>query len=74
MANRFLCIIPRLAVVRNSHYLPATRKESEVLLPVKDMTEAVRSFIGESYNDINCYELLVKGLRQMDIQYGWNRR
>lgn len=74
MANRFLCIIPRLAVVRNSHYLPATRKESEVLLPVKDMTEAVRPFIGESYNDINCYELLGKGLRQMDIQYGWNRR
>lgn len=73
MANRFLCIIPRLAVVRNSHYLPATRKESEVLLPVKDMTEAVRPFIGESYNDINCYELLGKGLRQMDIQYGGNR-
>ena len=38
------------------------------------MTEAVRPFIGESYNDINCYELLVEGLRQMDIQYGGNRR
>lgn len=37
--------------------------------PALDLTEAVQPFLGASYTDINCYELLVKGLRRMDIPY-----
>lgn len=35
-----------------------------------DLTEAVRPFLGRNYKDINCYELLVKGLERMNIPYG----
>lgn len=38
--------------------------------PATDLTEAVQPFLGSSYKDINCYELLVKGLDRMDIPYG----
>ena len=34
-----------------------------------DLTEAVRPFFGKNYKDINCYELLVKGLERMNIPY-----
>ncbi|MFV0437894.1 MAG: hypothetical protein ACK5PS_10975 [Desulfopila sp.] len=37
---------------------------------VADLTEAVRPFFGRKYKEINCYELLVKGLERMNIQYG----
>ncbi len=37
--------------------------------PALDLTEAVQPFLGASYKDINCYELLVEGLRRMDIPY-----
>ena len=36
---------------------------------VNDLTEAVRPYFGKKYNDINCYELLVKGLERMQIPY-----
>jgi len=36
---------------------------------VSDLTEAVRPYLGKKYNDINCYELLVKGLERMNIPY-----
>jgi len=34
-----------------------------------DLTEAVRPFFGRNYKEINCYELLVKGLERMNIPY-----
>jgi hypothetical protein len=34
-----------------------------------DLSEAVQKYMGTSYDEINCYELLVKGLHQMDIPY-----
>lgn len=37
--------------------------------PASNLTEAVQPFMGKSYKDIDCYELLVEGLRRMDIPY-----
>ncbi|MFW2367973.1 MAG: hypothetical protein ACN4GW_16265 [Desulforhopalus sp.] len=37
--------------------------------PATNLSEAVQRYMGTSYDKINCYELLVKGLRQMDIPY-----
>lgn len=37
--------------------------------PATDLSEAVRKYFGTSYKEINCYELLVKGLQHMDIPY-----
>lgn len=37
--------------------------------PATNLSEAVQRYLGTSYDEINCYELLVKGLRQMDIPY-----
>ncbi|WP_136809271.1 hypothetical protein [Desulfosediminicola flagellatus] len=42
---------------------------AESAIPAADLIEAVQPFIGKSYKDIDCYELLVKGLRRMDIPY-----
>lgn len=38
-------------------------------IPATDLTEAVQPFLGTSYKEMNCYELLVKGLERMDIPY-----
>ena len=35
-----------------------------------DLSEAVQRYLGTSYKEINCYELLVKGLQDMNIPYG----
>jgi hypothetical protein len=37
--------------------------------PAADLTEAVQPFLGTPYKEINCYELLVKGLERMHIPY-----
>lgn len=37
--------------------------------PAADLTEAVQPFLGTPYKEINCYELLVKGLERMHIRY-----
>lgn len=37
--------------------------------PATDLSEAVQRYLGTSYKEINCYELLVKGLQHMDIPY-----
>lgn len=37
--------------------------------PPANLSEAVQRYMGTSYDEINCYELLVKGLRHMDIAY-----
>jgi hypothetical protein len=37
--------------------------------PATDLSEAVQKYLGTSYDEMNCYELLVKGLHQMDIPY-----
>lgn len=38
--------------------------------PAANLSEAVQQYLGRSYDEMNCYELVVKGLRQMDIPYG----
>ena len=43
--------------------------ETMVTLPAGDLSEAVQPYLGTSYKEINCYELLVKGLRRMEIPY-----
>lgn len=45
------------------------KKRSAPSSRATDLTEAVKPFMGKPYKDINCYELLVKGLERMDIQY-----
>ena len=35
----------------------------------QDLSEAVKGYMGTPYDQINCYELLVKGLKQLDIPY-----
>ena len=36
----------------------------------KQLSEAVRPMIGNPYEDMNCYELVVKGLDKIGIRYG----
>ncbi len=38
--------------------------------PVTDLSQAVQPYIGKSYEEINCYELLVNGLKRLHIPYG----
>ncbi len=38
--------------------------------PVANLSQAVQPYMGKSYTEINCYELLVNGLKKMDISYG----
>ena len=38
--------------------------------PIADLSQAVQPYMGKSYKEINCYELLVNGLKQLDIPYG----
>ena len=35
----------------------------------QNLSEAVKGYLGTPYDQINCYELLVKGLKQLDIPY-----
>jgi hypothetical protein len=37
--------------------------------PATDLSEAVQQYLGTPYEKINCYELIVKGLGQMNIPY-----
>lgn len=37
--------------------------------PAADLSEAVQQYLGTPYEKINCYELIVKGLGQMNIPY-----
>ncbi|MCD4716279.1 MAG: hypothetical protein K8R45_05995 [Desulfobacterales bacterium] len=36
----------------------------------KDLSEVLKSYIGTSYNKLDCFELVVQGLRSMGICYG----
>ena len=62
------------AVPRNNHLADQALHTSTPLLgrsgrQPADLSEAVKKYMGTSYDEINCYELLVKGLHQMDIPY-----
>jgi hypothetical protein len=37
--------------------------------PAANLSDAVQQYLGTSYAEMNCYELVVKGLHQMDIPY-----
>lgn len=41
-----------------------------ITLGAPDLTEAVQPYLGRSYDEINCYNLLVKGLKKMGLPYG----
>lgn len=49
--------------------LPPAESPKQVK-PAADLSEAVQQYLGTPYEKINCYELIVKGLRQLDIPYG----
>ena len=51
-------------VVPDQNTLTTTAADS-----VADLTEAVQPYLGRPYKEINCYELLVKGLEGMGIPY-----
>lgn len=34
-----------------------------------DLSNAVKKYLGRSYQDINCYELVVKGLQDLNVRY-----
>ncbi len=38
--------------------------------PITNLSQAVQPYMGKSYKEIDCYELLVNGLKQLDIPYG----
>ena len=57
---------PSLAVPEELH---RNAPAPEHIGPVTDLSEAVQQYLGTSYQEINCYELLVKGLQHMDIPY-----
>lgn len=38
--------------------------------PSTDLSQAVQPYMGKSYQELDCYELLVNGLKQLDIPYG----
>jgi len=47
---------------------PNNISQDEMVNPL-DLTEAVQPFMGKSYKEINCYNLLVKGLNNMGLPY-----
>lgn len=46
-----------------------TSVASSNIAPATDLSEAVQQYLGTPYEKINCYELIVKGLGQMNIPY-----
>jgi len=59
---------PAVPVVPEEFAVNSTTPEN-TSHPASDLSEAVQNYLGTSYDEINCYELLVKGLRNMDIPY-----
>jgi hypothetical protein len=47
-------------------HVPAVRRNSEQ--PV-DLSDTAKHFIGRDYNQMDCYELVVGGLRELGVQY-----
>ncbi len=56
------------AAVAETFY-PAMHPVNPAGHPAPNLSEAVQQYLGRSYDEMNCYELVVKGLRQMDIPY-----
>lgn len=49
---------------------PAARGSETVAgRPAESLADAVRPLMGKTYADVNCYELLVDGLRKMGVRY-----
>lgn len=60
---------PRARVAAEPVTLTATTVTSHNTAPASDLSEAVQQYLGTPYEKINCYELIVKGLGQMNIPY-----
>ncbi len=65
--------------VQVSHHGAAAKSEKEhpaaapalaLQRPAANLSEAVQRYMGTSYDEMNCYELIVKGLHHLDIPYG----
>lgn len=61
---------PPLLSVRPTDMSPDKANQFERGSAATNLTEAVQPYLGTSYHEIDCYELLVKGLNRMDIPYG----
>jgi len=59
---------PNLSVLPEAIVL-TTSVASSHTDPAADLSEAVQQYLGTPYEKINCYELIVKGLGQMNIPY-----
>jgi len=44
-------------------------QQDNVIKPPADLTEAVQPYMGKSYKEINCYGLLVRGLKNLGVSY-----
>jgi len=54
----------------SSPYVPINDRKSPESYSISDKLEfAVRSYLGRSYADLDCYELVIRGLKQAGIQY-----
>lgn len=42
----------------------------ELHFPLMDLSDTAKQFIGRDYNQMDCYELLVGGLKELGVQYG----
>lgn len=45
-------------------------KLSSLSFDSKDLSEILKSYVGTSYNKLDCFELVVQGLRSMGVCYG----
>lgn len=61
---------PAALTARQREIRPADVNKVEPEGVAANLTEAVQPYLGTSYHEIDCYELLVKGLDRMDIPYG----
>ncbi len=48
---------------------PSSKKADKTTSPPADLSEAVQHYLGTPYNKLNCYNLVVRGLKDLGIQY-----
>ena len=59
--------VPQLPHTENPPDAGATPSSGEL---GENLVHAVKGMLGRRYSDINCYEMVVNGLKKMGIQYG----
>jgi len=67
-----------LSQVPSSHNSPRETSDLQSLPApdnggfAKNLAASIKSYIGRSYQSINCYELVIHGLQDLGVQYGGN--